>query len=73
MFPDPGTMERPQTCDNPDGHRMEEGEGIKDQIFQKHDGMLSYRSCFLFQRQWFLAKYLKDIARRYELWCEGRD
>lgn len=41
MFPDPGTMERPQTCDNPDGHRMEEGQGTKDQIFQKHDGMLS--------------------------------
>ena len=62
MFPHPGTMERkPQTCDNPDGHRLEEGEGTKDQAAQNNHGILP-QVMFPFQRQWFLTKYLKDIA-----------
>ena len=34
-------MERkPQTCDNPDGHRLEEGEGTKDLVVQNNHGIL---------------------------------
>lgn len=46
MFPH-CTMERPQTCDNPEScHRLEEGEGTKDQIFQKHDPPTGHVSFF---------------------------